>query len=224
MKYELFALSVEKLEEIHHFGRNIRMSANRAWPSTQMTLIERIASPADAEAWEYFHKVYSPLILQFCQRYFLQPTDADDVCQNVIQSMRKSLAQYEKSKGRFRYWFSSVIQRQIAKHLKKEGQLPRATGGNVDIVADVAARLDDDAAADEVRKYILKIALNAIRSEFTAKEWVVMEEVILKGRKPRELALEMDWDAPSISKAKYRLMKRLKEKVHFLDDGDVSHL
>ena len=193
------------------------MRAQGNWPSTQMTLIERIARPDDAEAWERFYKVYTPLILRFCQRLSLQHTDAEDICQNVIQSMRRSLPNYATAKGRFRFWLSQVIRREIWKHLEKERRSPQGIGGDIEAAAKVGK---EPAGPDEILEYIINEATRQIRPEFTADEWVVMLEVVLKGRKPRDLGAEKGWDAPWISRAKYRLIKRLKEVVHFLENSD----
>jgi RNA polymerase sigma-70 factor, ECF subfamily len=210
----------EKVKEIRHERSNMIMTANGTWPSTHMTLIERMAVAEDAEAWGYFYKVYSPLIFRFCQRQHLQRADAEDVCQKIIESMRRSLPKYAAAKGRFRYWFSRVIQRQLAKHQKRKARMPRELGG--DAVDTIPAATHDPDFEEEVRKYIVGRAVEEIRAKIAPDEWTILSEVVIKGRKPRDLAGEMGWSAPSISKAKYRLIKLLKEKVHFLDNGDPS--
>jgi RNA polymerase sigma factor (sigma-70 family) len=194
------------------------MAASPSWPSTHMTLIERIASAEDAEAWEFFHKIYSPLILQFCQRRRLQAADAADVCQNVIQSMRQTLPHYAAEKGRFRCWFSQVIRRQIAAHLEVLSRRP----GSLEHIGEPCCEADDASDEDQIRRYVLNMALEAIRPELTSQEWHIMSEVVLKGRKPREVGEEIGMEAPRISRVKYQLIRRLKEKIRFLENCDIS--
>lgn len=196
------------------------MNASGNWPSTHMTLIGRIADADDTEAWNEFWVTYSPLILRFCQRRQLQFEDAQDVCQNAIQSMRGSLATYDPNKGRFRYWFSQVIRREIIKHRKKQQKAGCGVGGDACFEENLDA--EDLDWNEEFNKLIVNNALARIKAEFDDQEWMVMEQVVLRGRKPRDVVSEIGCDAPSISRMKYRLIKRLKEVVQFLADGDLT--
>ena len=52
---------------------------------TSLTLIMRVQqNPADLQAWDKFVQRYHPIIRAWCLRWGSQPSDADDVAQQVL--------------------------------------------------------------------------------------------------------------------------------------------
>jgi len=197
------------------------MNNNAAnWPSTHLTLIGRLREQDDAQGWAQFWEIYSPLVYRFCQRRSLQHDDALDVSQNAIVSLRRSLASFDPNKGKFRGWFGQLIRREIAKYKIRQFRDVQAGGG--DHVPDDAIEAEDCDWDSDFNGHVVQVALDRIKPEFHPLEWVVMERVVLQGRKPRSIASEIDRDAPWISRVKYRLIQRLKAEVQFLANGGLE--
>ncbi|MEK6259249.1 MAG: sigma-70 family RNA polymerase sigma factor [Planctomycetota bacterium] len=190
------------------------------WPSTHLTLLARLRSLGNAEDWDEFWRIYSPLIYRFCQRRYLQHDDALDVSQNAMVALRKSLANFDPAKGKFRGWFGQLIRREIAKYKDKQDRDVQAIGGGV--VPEIVQEAEDDDWDLEFNRHVVHTALSRIRVEFEPSEWEVMEQVVLAGRKPRDVAPEIGQDAAWISRAKYRLVQRLKSEVFFLANGSLE--
>jgi len=58
---------------------------------TRASLILRLPDASDVVAWDEFVAIYSPLIFRLARRQGLQPTDADDLVQEVLTTVSRSL-------------------------------------------------------------------------------------------------------------------------------------
>jgi DNA-directed RNA polymerase specialized sigma24 family protein len=77
--------------------------------STNSTLLGRLqqAPTRDAAAWQEFVRRYGRQVFQWCQRWGLQPADAEDVTQAVLVKMLDRMATFrydasESFRGRLR--------------------------------------------------------------------------------------------------------------------------
>jgi RNA polymerase sigma-70 factor, ECF subfamily len=71
-------------------------------PLTRLTLIGALRQGL---RWEEFVALYGRLILLWGRRDFgLQAADAENVCQEVLLRVWKSIAHYDAGRGRFRNW------------------------------------------------------------------------------------------------------------------------
>jgi len=64
-------------------------------PETRESLILRLPSAADAQAWREFVDLYEPLIIRFSKRRGLQDADAREIAQNVLISVAKAVDRWE---------------------------------------------------------------------------------------------------------------------------------
>ena len=60
-------------------------------PETRASLILRLPDAADARAWDEFAAVYAPLVYRLARRQGLQPADADDLVQEVLSAVARSV-------------------------------------------------------------------------------------------------------------------------------------
>ena len=54
------------------------------FPETRSTLIAKVRSPDDREAWEEFVLIYQPVIYRMARRRGMQDSDAQDLVQTVL--------------------------------------------------------------------------------------------------------------------------------------------
>ena len=63
-----------------------RPSRSAKTPSTHATLLARLRTDTDAEAWTTFVDLYTPLVYRFCRGRNLQDADARDITQQVLET------------------------------------------------------------------------------------------------------------------------------------------
>lgn len=190
------------------------------WPSTKVTLLDRLADPSDPASWDEFWEIYSPLVYRFCLKRSLQHEDALDVRQNAMVSVRRSIGNYDPAKGKFRGWLGQLIRHEIAKYVASTTRQGRAVGGGFEVGQEL--QVEDPEWDSEFNGHVVQVALDNIKADFDAIEWIVMKEVVLAGRRPRDVTEEIGRDAAWISRAKYRLMQRLKAEVHRMAEGGLE--
>jgi len=63
------------------------MAGDDSQMKTRASLLLRLRQePADGEAWNEFVERYGRQIFAWCRQWQLQPADADDVSQNVLET------------------------------------------------------------------------------------------------------------------------------------------
>ncbi|MDB5389289.1 MAG: rpoE 7 [Planctomycetaceae bacterium] len=192
------------------------MSRAGDWPSTHETLLERLRNPDDIQGWEEFWEIYSVVIYRFCRCRGLQEADARDVCQNAAIVLQRSLPrfQYDPVQGKFRSWLGTLVAREIGKYRHRQARDGTGVGG-VGIVGQEL--LENDATwIAEFNSYILQVSLLRIEAEFDPLEWKAFRLVWIEGRKPRDVAAEVNRAPDWLSRVKFRILQRLKVEVQFL--------
>ncbi len=79
--------------------------------STHATLLARLRDGEDRAAWQEFCDRYGELIQGFARRRGLQPSDCDDVVQETLLALTKSMPKfhYEPGKGSFRSYLKTIV-------------------------------------------------------------------------------------------------------------------
>lgn len=78
--------------------------------TTHISLLARLSGGEDPLAWTEFCHRYGELIRNFCRAQHLQPADCDDVLQDVLMSLTKSMPrfEYDPSRGKFRSYLKTI--------------------------------------------------------------------------------------------------------------------
>jgi RNA polymerase sigma-70 factor (ECF subfamily) len=93
---------------------------------TSTSLLERV-KVRDAEACRQFVRLYYPLIYGWCRRRGLQPHDASDITQDVLQQLAGGMASYRRGEGggSFRAGVLGIARHKLADQWKRTAQQPR---------------------------------------------------------------------------------------------------
>ena len=72
--------------------------------ATHTTLLARLSQGSDGAAWAEFHERYGELIRRFARSRSMQSSDCDDILQEVLLSLSKTMPtfQYDPTRGKFR--------------------------------------------------------------------------------------------------------------------------
>lgn len=178
--------------------------------STHISLLSRLQSSGDDDAWREFHDRYYALVRGFARRRGMQPIDADDVAQEVLMAVHRGIRefQYDPDRGRFRGFLKTLALRVIWRREPLDG--PQDEGA-IERLAD-DAEVEDQWEA-EWRQYHLRLAMSRIRFEFPAAEVRVFEMLTAEARESKDVASESGIPIDRVYKIKSAILVRLREMI-----------
>jgi RNA polymerase sigma factor (sigma-70 family) len=183
--------------------------------TTHATLLARLADGKDTTAWHEFWLRYGDLIRSFARQRGLQNADCDDIVQDVLASLTKSMPgfAYDRSKGLFRSYLKTVTLHAIfARMRQNRGEVALE---DVKTAAEAAAADQDvDSQWDsQWRQYHLRQALRTVRAEFNEADFAAFEQYAVIGRSPQQTAESLNLSIDQVYQAKSRLLRRLSEII-----------
>src|SRR6476659_3707614 len=94
--------------------------------STRYSLLSRLQKWDDQESWKDFFDTYWRLIYSLAIKSGLSEAEAQDVVQETVISVAKSIHKFERdrSRGSFKAWLKNIIRWRIADQLRS--RLPAA--------------------------------------------------------------------------------------------------
>jgi RNA polymerase sigma-70 factor (ECF subfamily) len=177
--------------------------------ATPASLLDRLRSPADADAWLRFVRLYTPFLFHWARKHGLQSSDAADLVQEVFAQLLKVLPEFRYDPKRsFRAWLSVVVgnkwrelNRSRRPQTVPDGELP-----------DVTAP-PDDFDDREYRSHIASRALQLIKDEFAPPTWQAFWAVVVEGKPAATVALEMRISANAVYLSRGRVLRRLRQEL-----------
>jgi RNA polymerase sigma-70 factor (ECF subfamily) len=197
-------------------------------PSTQPSLLIRIKDPADAGAWSRFVEVYTPFIYAVLKRRGLQPADAADVAQEVMQTVAQGIArfQYDADRGSFRGWLFSVARSRLNDHFRSRQRQPVGTG-QTEVHELLAAQPDDNAdeQADWERswqQHLFDLAATRVKDQFEPTTWRAFWCTAVEAQPVQAVARELGLTPGAVYIARSRVMAKLRKIVEEIDDDAAA--
>lgn len=190
---------------------------------TRPTLLLRVRDRSDQQSWMEFVEIYGPLIQRFAISRGVDRDTAPDVTQDVLQNVVKAMQsfEYDPEKGTFRSWLFTIIRREIIRTAKKANKKPGLA--NKADPEHLLERLPAEDSQDWDRDYqkrLVQWAMGKIKREFSDKTWRAFICTAVQGDSPKEVSAELDLSAGAIYVAKSRILKRLTEQVHSVDEDE----
>ena len=191
---------------------------NGSGQKTPLSLLER-ARINDADAWRRLGDLYRPLVLYWCARARVDPTDAEDVAQGVFVAAAAGLGgfHHDRPGDTFRGWLRAITRNQVLLHLRRNRGRPQAVGGSdawesLQAVADPLA-VDDDADEQAEVGQLYRRAVEHVRGEFEERTWQAFWLTTIEGRSPAALIDVLGMTPAAIRQAKSRVLRRLKQEM-----------
>ena len=187
-------------------------------PETRPSLLVRLADRGDEAAWSEFARIYTPVIKRLARRKGMQAADADDLTQQVLSAVSKSIERWkvDPERGQFRTWLSRIAQNLIINAFTRRPP-DRGTGDSEVALRLYERPLSQDGIEDQVRmefrREVFRWAASEIRVEFSTSSWEAFWLTAVEEHEVREVASRLKLSCGAVYTARSRVMKRLREKV-----------
>jgi RNA polymerase sigma-70 factor (ECF subfamily) len=185
--------------------------------STSLPLIRRLQA-GERESWTRFVRLYYDLIRRWCHYRGVTADALDDVVQEVLLGLVRSLPGYrdhpEQSQS-FRRWLLGVVRHKVADHFRKaEGDPipvdPLAATWLADEL-DAAAEQDSDEFTNDEWSLLARKAVELVHSEFDHRTWEAFRGTVMDGRPAADVAAELGVLRNVVYLSKSRVLRRLRE-------------
>ena len=195
------------------------------FPETHESLLVRLRSPANREAWEQFALIYRPVIYRLARQRGLQDADAQDLAQLVLMAVASAIGGWEKSNEevRFRHWLRRVVRNAIVNALSRRPHDRAAGGSSVQELLREQPGDDPDSAAQielEYRRELYLRAARMVRGDVEPETWRAFEMTVIENRSIDEAAVELNKSVGTIYAARSRIMRRLRKAVQELEKSE----
>jgi RNA polymerase sigma-70 factor (ECF subfamily) len=190
-------------------------------PPTRASLVLRLRDASDREAWETLVTIYAPVILNYARRCGLAEPDAEDLVQDVLQSVHGAVDKfgYDPQKGTFRGWLFTISRNRIH-NLRKRNRRSEMTGGTVvrDMVHAAVDPVDDQEDWNlEHQKQLFQWAVGQVQSEFRPTTWKAFWATAVENRSPESVAESLGLTTGAVYVAKSRVTSRIRGMIESVE-------
>jgi len=183
--------------------------------TTHVSLLARLVYNSDEAAWREFSERYGEMIANVGRRWGLQPTDCDDLVQEVLLALSKAMQgfEYQPEKGKFRAYLKTITLHAIARVSRQ-----RAVAGQLEVMDTPCAAancLDSNEGAweEEWRANHVRRAMQVIEVEFSGPQLRAFQRYAVEGAEAQAVAEASNLTVNQVYQAKSRILKRLTELV-----------
>lgn len=179
--------------------------------STSATFLTRLARGSDQAQWYEFLARYGQLILSIARRHGLQPSDCEDVLQDSLIQVTRSIKgfHYEPSRGRFRDYLRQIVLRATYRRIRQ-----KYAEGSQQPVDDPSPRRPKCGSGEDVweiewRRHHVRQALRTIEVEFSEMNRNAFMMCVSHEQTPHAVAEALHISVDQVYQAKSRILKRL---------------
>lgn len=187
-------------------------------PVTSPSLLLRLRNREDADSWQRFEAVYSPIIRGYCRRRGIQATDIDDISQDVMTSVAKAIQNfdYQPDKGKFRGWLATVTANRLKNFANKS---TLADEKFLEYVDQLAVQPESDSQWTELfMQQIFKTACDEVKQQVEENTWQSFERTWIDDIPAAQVAKELGLPVHTVYVNKSRILKRLEQEFRLLSD------
>jgi RNA polymerase sigma-70 factor (ECF subfamily) len=207
-------------------GRSDMNDADEFIP-TRQSLLSRLKDWADQESWKVFFDTYWRLIYNAAIRAGLTDAEAQDVVQETVISVSKSLAAggYDPTKSSFKTWLMRLTGWRIIGQFRKRpppgrSLSPRtATSTRTDTVERIADETIPSLETlweEEWENNLLKAALRRVKAKVDARQYQIFDLYVQKNWPVAKVAKDMRVNRARVYLVKHRITKLIKKEIDHL--------
>jgi RNA polymerase sigma factor (sigma-70 family) len=189
---------------------------------TRHTLLQKLQSSAgDENNWDEFVSYYEGYIYVIIRNFKIDIEDSEDLLQEVLIKVWKSLPSYnyDKDKCRFRTWLCVVIRNTVYNFLGRKNSRQNISCNNMRENLNLISEAEIDAISErEWKNYIANMAWENLKGEFNELSRQIFEASLDETLSNAELAERFDVAESSVRVYKMRVRNTIYKEIVRLND------
>ncbi|MCM8531430.1 MAG: sigma-70 family RNA polymerase sigma factor [Lentisphaeraceae bacterium] len=189
------------------------------WKTSQSLLL-KLKSEQDDDAWEVFVNYYQPFIYVILRRMGLNHHDTEEISQKVILKIWQKLSTYYDSEiyGKFRNWVGKVTYNMALNFFKSRKRYDNKLLNFKDSTfLSVSEPELEKISEEEWQKYITSMAWDKLKGKCSEKSMTIFEQV-MKGRTTEEIVKDLGVTTTTVYVYKKRVKEKLSLEISLLKD------
>lgn len=187
---------------------------------TSLSLLDRVRRRPDTESWQELVDVYTPLLTAWIRGYdALQPSDVDDLVQEVLLAVSREIERFEHQKrpGAFRAWLRAILVNRLRNFWRSRQRGQPAIGGS-DFQKQLNELSDSGSVVSQLWDHehdrcVMAHLLRQIEPKFAANTWEAFRRQVLQGQPAAEVSVELGMPLHSVYAAKSRVIAALRSEA-----------
>jgi RNA polymerase sigma-70 factor (ECF subfamily) len=185
--------------------------------TTHGSLLEELHQSSNQDAWDYFVRLYTPLMQLWARRLGLSGSDADDLVQDVFTVLVEKLPEFRYDpRRRFRAWLWTILANKARERRRRPGLVCPLDPD--DLVDPASPDPASEIAESEYRDYLIRRALELIQHEFQPATWQAFWECCMTDQPATVVAAKLGMSIDAVYNAKSKVLRRLRRDLEGLLD------
>jgi RNA polymerase sigma-70 factor (ECF subfamily) len=199
-----------------------RTSKSDRMLATRLSLIERLVDWKDQARWQEFFDTYWRLIYNVARKSGLTDAEAQDVVQDTVITIAKSIGKYDRQAGSFKGWLLNTTRWRIADQFRKRQpaemqSLPHDDDGRdtatIDRIAGADGREIESVWDQEWERNLFDAALERVKKRVSARQFQIFECCVVKHWAAARVAETLRVNVAQVYLAKHRVSALMKKEV-----------
>jgi RNA polymerase sigma factor (sigma-70 family) len=199
---------------------------------TRQSLLSRLKNWNDQESWKVFFDTYWKLIYNAAMKAGLTDAEAQDVVQETVISVLKSMPnfEYDAKEGSFKGWLLRLTSWRIAdqfrkrqrgiEHRKRESRTSTRTG-TVERLPDPAGLNLQAAWDEEWERTLMEAAIERIKRKVDPKHYQVFDLYVFKEWPVSKVARTLKVNPGKVYLIKHRINNLIKKEITYLQTKPI---
>lgn len=196
---------------------------------TRHSLLTRLKHWDDQEGWSEFFETYWRLIYGVARKTGLSEADAQEVVQETVLSVTKSLPKFKTGRehGSFKAWLLTIVRRRIADQVRRRvREQPQvihrsnddtARTGTIERIPDPNGQALEATWDLEWERNRTSLALQRLQGKVSAKQFQIFQMLVTRDMSASEVAKVLGMSRTLVYVTKHRLTKPFQEELRRIE-------
>ena len=186
--------------------------------TTSASLLKRLRSSGEKEAWVRFVELYTPLVYYLVRIEGIPSSDVDDLVQDVFTVLVQKMPEFKYDRRKkFRAWLAKVTRNKCVDFQRRQSHLPQV---GYDPQVSQTHHPDDAELISKAEycRYVTQRALQLMQAELPPTTYQAIHRHIVLDQPAAEVARQLGMTVNAVYVAKSRVLRRIREELSGLLD------